>query len=282
MKKLILLNQICILLLSGVLLPTVTKAQTPIKLKLIGAFLDSNGYTFDTLYFGFNKDGGPGVQEGLDVLDTSNTLSWGTYDPSTPDLRYKTNIREFEPFTFTSFQIYARKYLRYIAWDTAEYFPKFYNYDFTQLGVSLISENAFFGDFQESFSHQISGSLIGWPNTEGVNPVDTVKITIIGFLPKLRVSLGVKDSIPTGVKKLSDKPACTVYHVAQTNEIYIINPEELTLNAELINALGQPVFNLNALNDTKSVIPVSGLPTGMYYIRVYSGNFSIVKRIIIN
>jgi hypothetical protein len=269
-----------IVLINFMVTPISSNAQTPIKLKLIGAFLDSNGLSFDTLYFGFNKDGGAGVQEGLDVLDTAKNKRWGTTDPSTPGLYYKTNIREFEPYTYTKFDIYTNANLRYISWDTAEYNPSFYNFDFVRLAVSLSAEDAFF-EFPEVNSFGISGSLYQWKESNGVNPQDSVSIIVVGLGFKLSVFLGVKDSIPTSVKKELANNLFSFYQILGTNEINLINPQNLNLSAELINLQGQSVLNLTQLIGSITQFPINGLPSGIYYLKVFYENTILLKPIII-
>jgi hypothetical protein len=254
-------------------------AQTPIKLKLIGAFWDSTGYSFDTLYFGFHKDAGPGVQEGLDVLDTSTQLKWGTYDTSTPNLRYKTNIREFEPFTYTAFQIYAKYNLVYIKWDTAEYQPSYYNYDFKQLNVSMDCENAIFM-WPEINYHTISGNTLFWKETNGVNPIDSVRIIIMGLSPQLRINLGVKDSIPTSVKAIYPTQKIEIYQSSTNNAVYITNPQKLPYEASLVNNLGQRLVSFPSTNDAHTTLNLEGFPTGMYYLCLQFENQQTLKKII--
>jgi hypothetical protein len=253
-------------------------AQTPIKLKLIGAFWDSTGYSFDTLYFGFHKDAGPGVQEGLDVLDTSTQLKWGTYDTSTPNLRYKTNIREFEPFTFTKFQIYANNNLVYIKWDTAEYQPSYYNYDFVKLSVSLRCKNAFL-QFPEKEGYEISGSF--WPETGYVNPIDSVRIFIIGSTPQLWVNLGVVDSISIGLKGKNTHQKIVIFQSTGSNLVFIENPNEWPLQLSLLNNLGQSMASFPNTHQSQITLTLEGLPTGMYYLSLVSENYQTFKKIII-
>ena len=268
------------MLINLIVTPINSNAQTPIKLKLIGAFLDSNGLSFDTLYFGFNKDGGPGVQEGLDVLDTAKNKRWGTTDPTTPRLYYKTNIREFEPYTYTKFDIYTNANLRYISWDTAEYNPSFYNFDFVRLSVALYTSGGFFL-FPEITLYPISGSLYSWKETNGVNPIDSVSINITGPSFKLSVDLGVKDSILTLIKEELVTKQFSFYQILGTNEIYLINPQNLNLSAELINLQGQSVLNLTQLIGSITQFPINGLPSGIYYLKVFYENTILLKPIII-
>jgi hypothetical protein len=255
-------------------------AQTPIKLKLIGAFWDSTGFSFDTLYFGFHKDAGPGVQEGIDVLDTSTQLKWGTYDISTPSLRYKTNIREFEPFTYNAFQIYANNNLVYIKWDTAEYQPSYYNYDFKQLNVSMECDGAFF-EFPERDSHPISGRPNQWKETNGVNPIDSVRIIIISFSPKLKVALGVKDSIPTGIQLNLKNQIVEILQPFGSNLLYINNPNGLDIKINMLNNLGQNVASYSNSNQLQITSSLEGFPTGMYYLSLVFENYQTLKKIVI-
>jgi hypothetical protein len=255
-------------------------AQTPIKLKLIGAFWDSTGYSFDTLYFGFHKDAGPGVQEGLDVLDTSTQLKWGTYDTSTPNLRYKTNIREFEPFTFTKFQIYANNNLVYIKWDTAEYQPSYYNYDFKRIYAGLACRSAFF-EFPENEFHILAGSPQFWEETNGVNPIDSVRIIINSISPRLWMELSVLDSIFTGIieNKLSQK--IKIFQSTGSNLLYIENLNEMPLKLSLLNNLGQSMASFPNTHQSQITLTLEGLPTGMYYLSLVSENFQTLKKIVI-
>lgn len=269
-----------IVLINFIVTPINSNAQTPIKLKLIGAFLDSNGLSFDTLYFGFNKDGGPGVQEGLDVLDTAKYLRWGTKDPSTPGLYYKTNIREFEPYTYTKFDIYTNANLRYISWDTAEYNPSYYDFDFVKLSVALLTTGAYF-KYPEKEDFLVSGSEYFWKETNGVNPIDSVLIFITGPVFKLSVTLGVKDSIATSIKKEVGNNSFSFYQISGTNEIYLVNPQNLSLSTELINMQGLSVLNLTQLTESKFQLPTFGLPTGIYYLKVNKDDTLLLKPIFI-
>lgn len=253
------------------------KAQTPIKLKLIGVFIDSVGYSYDTLYFGFHKDGAPGFQPGLDVVDTVKFRRWGTFDESTLGY-YKTNMREFEPFTYTQFDIYTRNTLRYITWDTAEFTPSFYNYDFKRLSVGLGTENAYF-NFPNNKGHLISGDYINWKETNGVNPIDSVQLIIENFPFRLYVTLGVVDSIPTALPKEITDNNFSFYHISGTHEVQITNPNELPLTAILTNSLGQTVFSLNNLNQAKMEFQIPNLPLGIYYLQLSSENNTQTKTI---
>jgi hypothetical protein len=268
------------LFFAGLLLTQLLTAQTPIKLKLIGAFWDSTGYSFDTLYFGFHKDGGPGVQAWLDVLDTNSKLTWGTYDNSTPNLRYKTNIREFEPYTYTSFQIYARNNLVYIKWDTTEYQPSFYNFDFVRLSVTLECKNAFF-EFPEFYGHAISGRTESWKETNGVNPVDSVRIFIMGVSPQLWVNLGVRDSIHTSINNTKLHQKLEILHSDDANQLLVKNPFELPLKIDIMNHLGQSIAKLPTTSITQITIPLEGLCNGMYYLSITNDHNHTIKKIII-
>ncbi len=253
------------------------KAQTPIKLKLIGVFIDSVGYSYDTLYFGFHKDGAPGFQPGLDVVDTVKFRRWGTFDETTLGY-YKTNMREFEPFTYTQFDIYTRNTLRYITWDTAEFNPSFYNYDFKSIVVALETNNAHF-EFPWKTVHVISGDNQRWKETNGVNPIDSVRIFVEGTPIELYITLGVADSIPTALPKELTDNNFSFYHISGTHEVQITNPNELTLTAILTNSLGQTVFSLNNLSQAKMEFQIPNLPQGIYYLQLSSENNTQTKTI---
>lgn len=266
-----------ILLIFSLFLNSEAKAQTPIKLKLIGVFIDSLGYSYDTLYFGFHKDGAPGFQPGLDVIDTVKYRRWGTFDETTLGY-YKTNMREFEPFTYTQFDIYTRNTLRYITWDTAEFNPSFYNYDFKRIAVVLETNNAHF-EFPWKTTHLISGDNIMYKETNGVNPIDSVRIFVENPPFELYITLGVVDSIPTALPKEITDNNFSFYHISGTNEVQITNPNELSLTAILTNSLGQTVFSLNNLNQAKMEFQIPNLPQGIYYLQLSSENNTQTKTI---
>lgn len=117
-----------ILLLTFVLLTVNSFAQKPWRAKLFVHFLDSNNKAVtDTIWFGLDKQGDEGYQEGLDVFDTVDTVNKILSHDSLVQNQFntdcgnlKTNIKKLK-YGETRFDFYAMGRIISMSWDTTDF-----------------------------------------------------------------------------------------------------------------------------------------------------------------
>jgi hypothetical protein len=110
------------------LLSFVSNAQSPWRAKLIIYFEDSSSNLHpDTIWFGCDRLGDDGFQEGLDVFDnrTPQMDQVTGFDSVTniqfPGKRLRTNIKAFKFDKGFNFQVRCNGIVKYIKWDSLEF-----------------------------------------------------------------------------------------------------------------------------------------------------------------
>lgn len=103
-------------------------AQKPWRAKLFVHFLDSNNKAVtDTIWFGLDKQGDDGYQEGFDVFDTAgsvnkilshDSLVQNQFNTDCGNLKY--NIKKMN-YGVTTFDFYALGRIMSMSWDTADF-----------------------------------------------------------------------------------------------------------------------------------------------------------------
>ena len=102
----------------------------------------------------------------------------------------------------------------------------------------------------------------------------------MAFEPQLWVNLGVKDSIPTGIKSIYPIQKIEIHQSSSSNLVYIENPNELPLKLSLLNNLGQTLVSFPSTYQSHITLPFEGFPTGMYYLSLVTENYQTLKKII--
>lgn len=83
-------------------------------------------------------------------------------------------------------------------------------------------------------------------------------------------------SSPTGIREFSSSPLFEMYPNPATNELHILNKEFLS-KIEIYNSAGQFQFSTN-----QSVIDISALKSGTYFLKAWSGKGSASQQFIKN
>jgi hypothetical protein len=87
-------------------------------------------------------------------------------------------------------------------------------------------------------------------------------------------------TVPTGINEVTaEADGIVLYPNPTSNNIYVKNPlaNGATVYVEVYNTLGQVVTRTQYNNDLLS-LPVSSLPEGNYFLKLYNDNMTVVKK----
>ncbi len=88
----------------------------------------------------------------------------------------------------------------------------------------------------------------------------------------------IKDSITTVMQIENNEQQIKIYPNPVSEKVVIMNNENKELSIVLYNILGQVMFQQHVIN-TKNEIDMSGLPEGMYLIKIISADFSFEQKL---
>ncbi len=106
------------------------------------------------------------------------------------------------------------------------------------------------------------------------------KARMWAVLNGFRMSLKSSDGcLPVGMRELSQTNGIKLYPNPAREIINISFADNFTGSVEMLNTFGVTVFKSSVLDSENQIINISGLPSGLYFIRIKSGNFLKIKKI---
>ncbi len=129
-------------------------------------------------------------------------------------------------------------------------------------------------------------TIVSIPSTQETNPTFTVTSppTIVtapatfvssgGITTTLCTSVGIKEISPPYLFQISPNPSAG--NIIISFDITIING-----NVEILNILGENIFSVNIVNESKKEINLKNISDGIYFVKVFDGEKSYCKKLIV-